>query len=190
MADTCVDIDECKTGDNTCHEKHAFCHNILGAYQCECHEGFAGDGRSCDPIDHCNDPKLNECDLNAKCVNTDGTYECDCNSGFRGTGRRCININECKERMHAKGLRSLNVGFYRTLVHKPILNPIQDCSFHADCHDRDGDFYCECIVGFEGNGQECTDIDECIEGSSDRSGVKGRYDPDSSPNVCSDLVPN
>ena len=103
MSQTCVDIDECKTGDNTCHEKHAFCHNIVGGYQCECHEGFAGDGRSCDPIDHCNDPKLNECDLNAKCINTDGTYECNCNPGFRGTGRRCININECKERMHAKG---------------------------------------------------------------------------------------
>ena len=100
MAQTCVDIDECKTGANTCHENHAFCHNIIGTYQCECHEGFAGDGRSCDPIDHCNDPKLNECDLNAKCVNTDGTYECDCNPGFRGTGRRCINIDECKERMH------------------------------------------------------------------------------------------
>ena len=75
-------------------------------------------------------------------------------------------------------------GNYVNIV-QPILNPIEDCSFHADCHDRDGDFYCECIVGFEGNGQECTDIDECIEGSSDRSGTKGRYDPNSSPNVCS-----
>ena len=66
-----------------------------------------------------------------------------------------------------------------------VSNPIEDCNFHADCHDRDGDFYCECIVGFEGSGQECTDIDECVVGSSDRNGVKGRYDPDSSPNACS-----
>ena len=102
-ASSCVDIDECTTGDNTCHEKHAHCHNIIGGYQCECHDGFEGDGRSCFPIDHCNDPKLNECDDNAKCVNTDGTYECECNAGFRGTGRRCININECQERTHAKG---------------------------------------------------------------------------------------
>ena len=66
-----------------------------------------------------------------------------------------------------------------------LCNPSEDCHFHADCHDRDGDFYCECIVGFEGNGQICNDIDECVEGSSDRSGVKGRYDLDSSPSVCS-----
>ena len=75
--------------------------------------------------------------------------------------------------------------FTMVYIVQAILNPIEDCSFHADCHDRDGDFYCECIVGFEGNGQECNDIDECVEGSSDRSGTKGRYDPNSSPNVCS-----
>lgn len=75
---------------------------MVGGYQCECHEGFAGNGRACDPIDHCNNPELNECDNNAKCINTDGTYDCECNTGFRGTGRRCININECQERTHAK----------------------------------------------------------------------------------------
>ena len=71
-----------------------------------------------------------------------------------------------------------------------VCNPCKDCHLHADCHDRDGDFYCECIVGFEGNGQICDDIDECVEGSSDRSGVKGRYDPDSSANLCSGAFPN
>ena len=69
----------------------------------------------------------------------------------------CINVNECVERSH-------------------------DCDVNADCFDRDGDFYCECIAGFEGKGQTCTDIDECVEGSIDRSGIKGRYE--FSPSIC------
>ena len=90
--------------------------------------------------------------------------------------------------MNAKRECTLRVSYadnYVYIDNQSIVNSIEDCSFHADCHDRDGDFYCECIFGFEGNGQDCTDIDECIEGSSDRSGTKGRYDPNSSPNVCS-----
>lgn len=42
-----VDHDECKH-DNPCSE-NAFCRNVQGGYRCTCKQGYAGDGKSCEP---------------------------------------------------------------------------------------------------------------------------------------------
>ena len=39
------DIDECK-GNHSCHV-NASCKNTIGSHECECHPGFAGNGRNC-----------------------------------------------------------------------------------------------------------------------------------------------
>ena len=41
-----LDIDECKKGDHDC-DVNANCTNTAGGHNCNCKEGFAGDGRSC-----------------------------------------------------------------------------------------------------------------------------------------------
>ena len=40
-----TDIDEC-AGDNNC-SPNADCVNVPGAYQCQCREGYEGDGLTC-----------------------------------------------------------------------------------------------------------------------------------------------
>jgi MYXO-CTERM domain-containing protein len=42
----CADVDECETGVNNCHE-NAICTNTDGSFECECAEGFVGDGEMC-----------------------------------------------------------------------------------------------------------------------------------------------
>lgn len=39
LSSSCVDIDECNSGDNLC-QRNANCINIPGSYRCECSPGF------------------------------------------------------------------------------------------------------------------------------------------------------
>lgn len=41
-----LDIDECLDGTAECDE-HAICKNTMGSYECDCKEGFFGDGALC-----------------------------------------------------------------------------------------------------------------------------------------------
>ena len=41
----CVDINECKTGNNKCVGANVTCKNLPGGYKCPCKPGFAGDMR-------------------------------------------------------------------------------------------------------------------------------------------------
>ena len=40
------DITECEDGTDECNDT-ATCTNTIGSYECQCNEGFTGDGRSC-----------------------------------------------------------------------------------------------------------------------------------------------
>lgn len=42
----CVEVDECKSGEHSCHE-HADCSNTAGSYHCRCQPGYEGDGYDC-----------------------------------------------------------------------------------------------------------------------------------------------
>ena len=52
-----------------------------GAFDCDCNEGFEGDGESCLDIDECAD---SPCGQNSVCTNLAGSFECACDSGFGG----------------------------------------------------------------------------------------------------------
>lgn len=43
----CLEIDECAVGEHKCDE-NASCLNTQGSYQCQCNEGFTGDGFNCE----------------------------------------------------------------------------------------------------------------------------------------------
>lgn len=52
----CIDIDECISGLNSCHE-FANCINNPGSYRCSCDNGYEGDGHLCEFILQC-DPSI------------------------------------------------------------------------------------------------------------------------------------
>ena len=78
-------IDECKAGTHSCH-KNAKCINTMGSYECFCHFGFHGEGRSCTDIDECRDG-THTCSKH--CVNNPGSYRCSCKTGYSGNGIYC-----------------------------------------------------------------------------------------------------
>ena len=84
----CTDIDECTTGQDSCHS-NATCSNNVGSYSCQCNSGFSGNGTVCTDIDECTTGQ-DSCHSNATCSNNVGSYSCQCNSGFSGSGRYCV----------------------------------------------------------------------------------------------------
>ena len=85
---SCVDIDECNDGTDTCDVDNAACANTVGNYTCTCNAGYAGNGETCNDIDECNDG-TDTCDTNAICTNNDGSYSCACKPSFTGNGETC-----------------------------------------------------------------------------------------------------
>ena len=98
-----------------------------GAFDCECNEGFEGDGESCLDIDECAD---SPCGQNSVCTNLAGSFECACDSGFSGDDcevssnlRRHI-FFILKDRFSFKLLNiehSILISFYKILDEKFIL---------------------------------------------------------------------
>ncbi|XP_035459598.2 epidermal growth factor-like protein 6 isoform X1 [Scophthalmus maximus] len=88
---TCVDIDECVTGNNLCPYNRQ-CVNTFGSYFCKCQDGYDlkyVDGKyACEDNDECA-AGTHKCSHHAVCLNTQGSYKCRCKSGFRGNGFEC-----------------------------------------------------------------------------------------------------
>ena len=156
----CEDIDECTEGSHECDEATSTCNNFDGAYDCGCNAGFANSGTNttiegftivvCDDVDECTD--ISPCHANATCDNTFGGFNCTCADGYVGDGDildingdpttgTCDNVDECDA---ANG---------SDFVH--------NCHGNATCTDTDGSFECQCDIGYEGDGVNCTDVNEC-----------------------------
>ena len=119
---TCVDIDECQTGDNICvlPEDGGVCANNDGSYACSCADGFTGDGFSIDqynkvfgglnpivppflvnPSDYTGCTDQNECEMfspcdeGETCTNTPGSYTCSGDDGPGGGTDPTVPTNNC-----------------------------------------------------------------------------------------------
>ncbi|CAL8298159.1 unnamed protein product [Merluccius merluccius] len=130
----CIDIDEC-VNRTVCAS--GICFNLQGSYRCgTCAPGLHGQGGQCVDIDECLDPRT--C-LNGVCTNSEGSFSCSCYEGFQSLhGRSCQDVDECQdERVCTRG----------------------------HCHNTQGSFVCSCDPGFKASpaGDECDDVDECVE---------------------------
>jgi hypothetical protein len=121
-----------------------------GTDSCYCKSGYnLRSGRYCDDINECN--SRTECNSNAKCINKVGRssyskgYDCGCNPGYTGSGwgsSGCKDVNECTDSAHPHG-----------------------CHAKATCRNTVGGNTCTCIAGYRGNGNSCSNINECAERS-------------------------
>ena len=68
--------------------------NTDGAFECDCADGFGGDGYECGDINECDD---DDGGCEQGCENTVGGFTCRCNDYYElnEDGVRCDDINEC-----------------------------------------------------------------------------------------------
>ncbi|XP_069839862.1 uromodulin-like isoform X2 [Dendropsophus ebraccatus] len=123
-----------------CHP-NATCEDYVGYVECNCKEGFIGDGFNCSDIDECAYSWLNNCSY-GMCNNTFGSYICVCPSGHINLAGTCVDIDECSS---------------------PELNR---CSPLATCINNIGDYSCYCPSDYYGDGFHC-EINECLYGFCD-----------------------
>eukprot|EP00731_Ephydatia_muelleri_P031796 Em0023g303a len=110
------------------------------------------------PCDHSRDAgvrcvDINECLTNnggcsQNCTNTIGSYYCSCNKSYvlGSDGHSC---NDVDDQMVSIALMSNEC------------NGNNSCGMNANCTNTIGSYQCSCLVGFEGDGVNCTNINEC-----------------------------
>jgi hypothetical protein len=133
VADASVDAGPAHCTASSC-DANATCDDGSGKIVCTCKPHFDGDGKSCTDIDECKND-ANVCGKNATCVNTEGSYRCECDALFAMNGNsQCTDLCDMAK-------QDPNV-----------------CGSNARCAiHKQGALCTECLAGFIGDGQNCTD---------------------------------
>lgn len=185
---TCIDIDECALGVDTCDLLLEVCTNQAGGYLCaerstdaatnssianlgrstddnRCPKGFKfnAESRVCDDIDECS-VRPSPCELPLVCQNTIGSFSCvqkpiqDCPLGFRFS-QQILNCVDIDECIEQPDICPRN---------RPVCVNVQGsytCQLTRDETSALGPTV-TCPAGYKFNNalQTCEDIDECAEG--------------------------
>uniref|UniRef100_A0A8C6W9S3 Cubilin n=1 Tax=Nannospalax galili TaxID=1026970 RepID=A0A8C6W9S3_NANGA len=171
---------------NPCHHGGT-CINLHGSFLCICPPQWQGSFCSED-VNECviYSGTPFSCQSGSTCVNTFGSFRCDCtpdtygpqcaskyNDCERGSENLCENgICEDLERVqHAQpnfrcicdaGWTTMPSGTSCTVDKDECSLQPSPCSEHVQCFNTQGSFYCgACPTGWQGNGYECQDINEC-----------------------------
>ena len=156
-----------------CHE-NADCNKIDSEsadseYNCECKNGYVGDGTTaCDDIDEC-DGAMYPCGENGSCKNTDGSFTCSCAKGYEDITGVCVDIDECKDGGH---VCDINAYCYNVPGKNFSVSNMYRGAALDDVFNFEGSFGCgpcksgysktctECFVGM------CSNIDECLDSAA------------------------
>ena len=102
------------------------------------------DGRTCSDMNECESAIENACNNSETCINLvanssssmEKGYYCKCKEGFYYDPEQgqCADVDEC----------------------------VTECQFGAECTNTIGSYECRCRPGYEGDGNACSDINECL----------------------------
>ena len=170
LSGDCFNIDECQAFPCSIN---ANCTDTFGSYNCECRDGFEGDGTTCNAINECSVhyPLCGE--YPASCVDRVLKYECVCPSGYdAGIDSTQVPLPYCFElSCRAKICTDLN---------ECALPDI--CGPNQNCVNTEGSYFCQCVQGFfPGNGL-CVPIIGQLLCKSMTDGT-GTTFPDTAPGV-------
>ena len=180
---TCLDVNECDSGDDDCDDIHGICINNIGGFSCLCDVGYEvdEDGKTCNDFDECLSNSTHRC-YETVCINEAGGYDCTCDDGYRLSpmGIVCIDIDECDSSNQCQHQdKCVNVyGTYRCecpdgfLINADLRtcgdtnecesDHLNDCGV-GTCINYVGTYSCICPDGYQtfSDSKSCTDVDEC-----------------------------
>lgn len=133
------------------------------SYTCDCIEGFAGNGTTCNDVPECLTGADNCPRDTSRCIETVGSFECECTipayrddpsiSGPRGMN--CVAVGPCE-------LGSDDCAANATCLSVFIqANNTGNESYTTSEFSALLTFDCTCNVGFSGPGSTCDDVNEC-----------------------------
>ena len=155
-----------------------------GTYECKCNDGYKGDGYQCENIDECTDRPDYTCGTHSTCVDIVGSFNCICNMGYAGNVT-CRDIDECIDESHNCAGDAVcvnndgsyecncNEGFGRCADLDECALETDECHGKATCKNTLGTYDCDCNDGYEGDGRQCSDKNECVNGENncDANGI-------------------
>ena len=83
---------------------------------------------------------------------------CECNIGYTGNGTFCTSkIIHMALKTFVNSFCAINSIILCSILDVDECNStIFPCGDNANCTDTDGSFKCDCLIGFQGNGFNCT----------------------------------
>ncbi|KAF3838562.1 hypothetical protein F7725_010330, partial [Dissostichus mawsoni] len=168
--DSCLDEHDCQPSQQ--------CINTLGAFTCQCPDGYRKVGTECIDIDEC---RYRYCQH--RCVNVPGSFSCQCEPGFQlsGNNRSCIDVNECEMgapctqrcyNTYGTFLCRCDQG-YELDADGLTCKDINECGFSSflcqfQCVNEPGKFSCVCPEGYQLQGTRLCQAQTCVN-------IHGRY---------------
>lgn len=122
---------------------------------CHCRKGFIGDGITCDGIIFSNFTMLNFLNLDVN--------ECkaDEENSIKPEKDLIIELLSNETTTDSSNASSIIINSKPTItiiveLNKSQINLKHNCATNAFCENNNGSYFCECEVGFAGNGRVCT----------------------------------
>ncbi|XP_044765339.1 LOW QUALITY PROTEIN: cubilin-like [Coccinella septempunctata] len=162
------------------------CQDLFGHYHCSCPNGW--EGLSCEKdVNEC--ALFNSTDLGCQnggiCRNKPGSYDCICANGwhglhcttkktdcFSGSAFEVCGHGTCIPQNNELGRKCIcDQGWRKSNENEACVIDVDECKEEnpvcskdplVSCENTPGSFHCgPCPAGYTGNGQYCTDINEC-----------------------------
>jgi hypothetical protein len=187
MSGNCdIDVDECSSSPcvngATCSESTTDADSVpTGAYSCSCVDGYANGVCNYTNIV---EQYVAECDV--KYSTQSDTFSGNCNMDVdECASRACLHNSTCHDYISDYSCDCLEIENPRTGAREAYKgehceNEIDVCvagdddcdTLYASCqHTGPGLHDCICLVGWEGDGHTCSDIDECLSEPCQNGGV-------------------